>query len=46
MSVLENDSFMHTHYDHLIIGGGIAGVMAAETIREHNSHVHIAIVDQ
>ena len=35
---------MHTHYDYLIIGGGIAGVTAAETIREHNSDVHIAIV--
>lgn len=35
---------MHPHYDYLIIGGGVAGVTAAETIREHNSDVHIAIV--
>lgn len=37
---------MHTHYDYLIIGGGIAGVTAAETIREQDSHAHIAIIEQ
>ncbi|MDP3778913.1 MAG: FAD/NAD(P)-binding oxidoreductase [bacterium] len=37
---------MHAHYDYLIIGGGIAGVTAAETIREHNSDVHIAIIER
>lgn len=31
-------------YDHLIIGGGIAGVTAAETIRENDSRSSIAIV--
>ena len=37
---------MHAHYDYLIIGGGVAGVTAAETIREHNSDVHIAIIER
>lgn len=31
-------------YDYLIIGGGIAGVTAAETIRENDPHSSIAIV--
>ena len=31
-------------YTYLIIGGGIAGVTAAETIRAHDSHGSIAIV--
>lgn len=31
-------------YDYLIIGGGIAGVAAAETIRENDPHSSIAIV--
>lgn len=33
-----------TRYDYLIIGGGIAGVTAAETIREHNPGVTIGIL--
>ena len=37
---------MHAHYDYLIIGGGIAGVTAAETIRQEDSDAHIAIVGQ
>jgi len=37
---------MHRHYDYLIIGGGIAGVTAAETIREHSADAHIAIVGE
>ena len=37
---------MHNYYDYLIIGGGIAGVMAAETIRAENADAHIAIVGQ
>ena len=37
---------MHAHYDYLIIGGGITGVTAAETIREHDQHAHIAIVER
>lgn len=37
---------MHQFYDYIIIGGGIAGVTAAETIRAHNSDAHIAIVEQ
>jgi NAD(P)H-nitrite reductase large subunit len=32
------------HYTHLIIGGGIAGVTAAETIRAHDSRGSIAII--
>ncbi|MDO8600834.1 MAG: FAD-dependent oxidoreductase [bacterium] len=32
------------HYNYLIIGGGIAGVTAAETIRAHDSRGSIAIV--
>lgn len=32
------------HYHYLIIGGGIAGVTAAETIRQHNPDARIAIV--
>ena len=35
-----------THYDYLIIGGGIAGVTAAETIREVNQTASIGIVSQ
>ena len=35
---------MMTHYDYLIIGSGIAGVTAAETIREKNSSASIGIV--
>lgn len=31
-------------YTYLIIGGGIAGVMAAETIREHDEHATIGII--
>lgn len=37
---------MHSHYNYLIIGGGIAGVTAAETIREHTNDAHIAIVGE
>ena len=37
---------MHEHYDYLIIGGGIAGVTAAETIREHDHNARIAIVER
>ncbi len=37
---------MHHTYDYLIIGGGVAGVTAAETIREYDSDAHIAIVAQ
>lgn len=37
---------MHSHYDYLIIGSGIAGVTAAETIREHTNDAHIAIVGE
>jgi len=33
-----------TFYDHLIIGGGIAGTTAAETIRKLDPHATIAIV--
>lgn len=33
-------------YDYLIIGGGITGVTAAETIREQDSHARIAIVSE
>ncbi len=36
---------MHQHYQHLIIGGGIAGVTAAETIRAHDRDAHIAIIE-
>ena len=32
------------HYQYLIIGGGIAGVTAAETVRQHNPDATIAIV--
>ena len=32
------------HYQYLIIGGGIAGVTAAETICQHNPDATIAIV--
>jgi NAD(P)H-nitrite reductase large subunit len=31
-------------YDHLIIGGGIAGTMAAETVRQHDATATIAII--
>jgi nitrite reductase (NADH) large subunit len=31
-------------FTHLIIGGGIAGTTAAETIRKHDAHATIAIV--
>ena len=37
---------MHSHYHYLIVGGGIAGVTAAETIREHTNDAHIAIVGE
>ncbi len=37
---------MHSHYDYLIIGGGIAGVTAAEIIREHTNDAHIAIIGE
>ena len=37
---------MHSHYNYLIIGSGIAGVTAAETIREHTNDAHIAIVGE
>lgn len=37
---------MHSHYDYLIIGGGIAGVTAAETIREHTNDAHIALIGE
>lgn len=33
-----------TKYDHLIIGGGIAGVTAAETIRERDANATIGII--
>jgi len=32
------------HYDYLIIGGGIAGVTAAETIRANDASATIGIV--
>lgn len=35
---------MEKRYDHLIIGGGIAGVTAAETIREHDPKAVIGII--
>ena len=37
---------MHNYYDYLIIGGGIAGVTAAETIRAEDADAHIAIIGQ
>lgn len=37
---------MHNQYDYLIIGGGIAGITAAQTIRERNADVHIAILGE
>ncbi len=35
---------MVKQYDYLILGGGIAGVTAAETIRENDPHSSVAIV--
>ncbi len=37
---------MHQHYDYLIIGGGIAGITAAETIRAEDTSAHIAIISE
>ncbi len=34
------------YYDYLIVGGGVAGVTAAETIREGDAHGSIAVISQ
>lgn len=35
---------MRQHYDHLVIGGGIAGVTAAETVRQRDGRATVCVL--